>query len=103
MLVSLFLYSFINWSSVFSFIVVRVNFDLYLFITGDVIYNAEFPLAAPDVIFGAEDEDFHPFHVLCGEDGDSRLVKNSLTDWNNKDPTRLLSLVIELRLRTWMF
>ncbi|XP_011045080.1 PREDICTED: BRCA1-A complex subunit BRE-like isoform X2 [Populus euphratica] len=64
---------------------------------GDVIYNAEFPLAAPDVIFGAEDEDFHPFHVLCGEDGDSRLVKNSLTDWNNKDPTRLLALVIELR------
>ncbi|XP_011045079.1 PREDICTED: BRCA1-A complex subunit BRE-like isoform X1 [Populus euphratica] len=63
----------------------------------DVIYNAEFPLAAPDVIFGAEDEDFHPFHVLCGEDGDSRLVKNSLTDWNNKDPTRLLALVIELR------
>ncbi|KAG6774727.1 hypothetical protein POTOM_022093 [Populus tomentosa] len=63
----------------------------------DVIYNAEFPLAAPDVIFGAEDEDFHPFHVLCGEDGDSRLVKNSLTDWNNKDPTRLLALVTELR------
>ncbi|KAJ6399609.1 hypothetical protein OIU77_020212 [Salix suchowensis] len=63
----------------------------------DVIYNAEFPLAAPDVIFGAEDEDFHPFHVVCGEDGDSRLVKNSLTDWNNKDPTRLLALVIELR------
>jgi hypothetical protein len=26
-----------------------------------------------------------------------------LTDWNNKDPTRLLALVIELRLRTWMF
>ncbi|KAJ6931540.1 BRISC and BRCA1-A complex member 2-like isoform X1 [Populus alba x Populus x berolinensis] len=63
----------------------------------DVIYNAEFPLAAPDVIFGAEDEDFHPFHVPCGEDGDSRLVKNSLTDWNNKDPTRLLALVTELR------
>ncbi|KAG5246489.1 BRISC and BRCA1-A complex member [Salix suchowensis] len=53
----------------------------------DVIYNAEFPLAAPDVIFGAEDEDFHPFHA----------IKNSLTDWNNKDPTRLLALVIELR------
>ena len=100
MLVSLFLYSFISLSSVYPLIVVRFHFDFYLYVTGDVIYNAEFPLAAPDVIFGAEDEDFHPFHVVCGEDGDSRLVKNSLTDWNNKDPTRLLALVIELRSRT---
>ncbi|KDP36917.1 hypothetical protein JCGZ_08208 [Jatropha curcas] len=63
----------------------------------DIIYNVEFPLAAPDVIFGPEDEDFHPFHVLGAEGGDSRLVKNSLTDWNNKDPTRLLTLIEELR------
>ena len=71
-----------------------------LFITGDIIYNAEFPLAAPDVIFGPEDDGFHPFLVVGREEGDSRLVKNSLTDWNNKDPTRLLALVMELRLRT---
>ncbi|CAK7346187.1 unnamed protein product [Dovyalis caffra] len=63
----------------------------------DIIYNAEFPLAAPDVIFGPEDENFHPFHVVGGEEEDSMLVKNSLTDWNNKDPTRLLALVMELR------
>ena len=71
-----------------------------LFIIGDIIYNAEFPLAAPDVIFGPEDDGFHPFLVVGREEGDSRLVKNSLTDWNNKDPTRLLALVMELRLRT---
>ncbi|KAJ9186446.1 hypothetical protein P3X46_002018 [Hevea brasiliensis] len=63
----------------------------------DIIYNVEFPLAAPDVIFGPEDEDFHPFHVLGGEGKDLTLVKNSLTDWNNKDPTRLLALIEELR------
>ncbi|XP_061967133.1 uncharacterized protein LOC133690880 isoform X2 [Populus nigra] len=64
---------------------------------GDIIYNAEFPLAAPDVIFGPEDDGFHPFLVVGREEGDSRLVKNSLTDWNNKDPSRLLALVMELR------
>ncbi|XP_057987889.1 uncharacterized protein LOC110673832 isoform X2 [Hevea brasiliensis] len=69
----------------------------FLFIAGDIIYNVEFPLAAPDVIFGPEDEDFHPFHVLGGEGKDLTLVKNSLTDWNNKDPTRLLALIEELR------
>ncbi|KAG8654559.1 BRISC and BRCA1-A complex member 2 isoform X2 [Manihot esculenta] len=63
----------------------------------DIIYNVEFPLAAPDVIFGPEDENFHPFHDLGGEGGDLRLVKNSLTDWNNKDPARLLALIEELR------
>ncbi|KAJ9165967.1 hypothetical protein P3X46_020776 [Hevea brasiliensis] len=63
----------------------------------DIIYNVEFPLAAPDVIFGPEDEDFHPFLVPGGESGDLRLVKNSLTDWNSKDPTSLLAIVEELR------
>lgn len=60
------------------------------FLVGDVIYNAEFPHAAPDVIFGPEDEDFHPFQ--------DRGAKSSLADWNNKDPTRLLALIQELRL-----
>lgn len=69
----------------------------FFFIAGDIIYNVEFPLAAPDVIFGPEDENFHPFHDLGGEGGDLRLVKNSLTDWNNKDPARLLALIEELR------
>ncbi|XP_044510041.1 BRISC and BRCA1-A complex member 2-like isoform X1 [Mangifera indica] len=57
----------------------------------DVLYNADFPLAAPDVIFGPEDEEFHPFQ------DDITAAKNSLSDWNNKDPTRLLALIQELR------
>uniref|UniRef100_A0A2P2LEQ1 BRISC and BRCA1-A complex member 2 n=1 Tax=Rhizophora mucronata TaxID=61149 RepID=A0A2P2LEQ1_RHIMU len=67
------------------------------YIKWDIIYNAEFPLAPPDVIFGPEDEDFHPFHMVDGELGDSRLVKSCLSDWNNKDPSRLFALIQELR------
>ena len=69
---------------------------------GDVIYNAEFPLAPPDIIFGPEDEDFHPLHMTGAEgEGDLKsLTRNILSDWNNKDPTRLLALIQELRLLT---
>lgn len=59
----------------------------------DVIYNAVYPLMAPDIIFGPEDENFRPYHSL----GDEADTKNALTDWNNKDPSRLLSLILELR------
>ncbi|KAL0351757.1 UNVERIFIED_CONTAM: hypothetical protein Scaly_1564400 [Sesamum calycinum] len=62
------------------------------YIKWDVIYNAMYPLAAPDIIFGPEDESFHPVY---GSNGKSR--KSSLADWNSKDPARLLSLIIELR------
>lgn len=54
------------------------------------------PIAAPDVIFGAEDEDFHPFHMLPSGEGAS-LPSNCLSDWNYKDPTRLLVLIQYLR------
>ena len=67
------------------------------FVSGDVIYNAQCPLAAPDVIFGPEDENFHPFCVT-GDEGDFKLSKNSLSDWNSKDPSGLLTLIHELRL-----
>ena len=63
-------------------------------ITGDVIYNAQYPMLAPDLIFGPEDESFRPYND-AGE-GDM-TSKNSLSDWNCKDPTRLLSLIHELR------
>ncbi|KAK3023795.1 hypothetical protein RJ639_043411, partial [Escallonia herrerae] len=63
----------------------------------DVIYNGQYPLTAPDIIFGPEDESFRPFHGV-GEARDSRLPKNSLSDWSYKDPTRLLSLILELSL-----
>ncbi|XP_058219182.1 uncharacterized protein LOC131329824 [Rhododendron vialii] len=66
------------------------------YIKWDVIYNALYPLTAPDIIFGPEDESFRPFPV-SGEEGDMKSPKNSLSDWNCKDPTRLLSLILELR------
>lgn len=66
------------------------------YIKWDVIYNAQCPLAAPDVIFGPEDENFHPFCVT-GDEGDFKLSKNSLSDWNSKDPSGLLTLIHELR------
>lgn len=65
---------------------------------GDVIYNAVYPLMAPDIIFGPEDENFRPYHSL----GDEADTKNALTDWNNKDPSRLLSLILELRLLSFI-
>ncbi|KAL3845327.1 hypothetical protein ACJIZ3_002730 [Penstemon smallii] len=62
------------------------------FIRWDVIFNAVYPLAAPDVIFGPEDESFQPYDA-----GSEKFDKNSLVNWNSKDPTRLLSLISELR------
>ncbi|XP_038715428.1 BRISC and BRCA1-A complex member 2-like [Tripterygium wilfordii] len=68
------------------------------FIRWDVIYNVEFPLAAPDVIFGPEDEDFHPLSATSGgRGGDLKPFQKSLQDWNYKDPTLLLALIQELR------
>ncbi|XP_038703587.1 BRISC and BRCA1-A complex member 2-like isoform X2 [Tripterygium wilfordii] len=64
------------------------------FIRWDFIYNAEFPMAAPDVIFGPEDEDFYPLSATSG--GRGPFLK-SLQDWSHKDPTRLLVLIQELR------
>ncbi|CAA0818559.1 Unknown protein [Striga hermonthica] len=62
------------------------------YIRWDVIYNAMYPLAAPDVIFGPEDESFQPY-----SGGTGKSSQNSLADWNSKDPSRLLSLIVELR------
>ncbi|KAL3340818.1 hypothetical protein AABB24_029118 [Solanum stoloniferum] len=66
------------------------------YIKWDVIYNAVYPLAAPDVIFGAEDETFRPYHAVR-DASDSKSLKNPLTDWNNRDPTSLFTLVLQLR------
>ncbi|KAK4723065.1 hypothetical protein R3W88_013298 [Solanum pinnatisectum] len=66
------------------------------YIKWDVIYNAVYPLAAPDVIFGAEDETFRPYHAVS-DASDSKSLKNPLTDWNNRDPTSLFTLVLQLR------
>lgn len=63
----------------------------------DIIYNAQYPLAAPDVIFGPDDENFSPYLVAVQGDGKDKSPKNSLRNWNGKDPSRLLTLIHELR------
>uniref|UniRef100_A0A9I9E931 BRISC and BRCA1-A complex member 2 n=1 Tax=Cucumis melo TaxID=3656 RepID=A0A9I9E931_CUCME len=67
---------------------------------GDIMYNAESPFSAPDIMFGPEDENFHPFSSKVDEgEGDHNSLQNSLRDWNSKDPSRLTSLLQELRDR----
>ncbi|WOH03606.1 hypothetical protein DCAR_0623005 [Daucus carota subsp. sativus] len=66
------------------------------YIKWDVIYNAQNPLAAPDVIFGPEDEAFHPFRGMR-EESLSNSKKNCLLEWNYKDPACLLTLILQLR------
>uniref|UniRef100_A0A2N9FFD0 BRISC and BRCA1-A complex member 2 n=1 Tax=Fagus sylvatica TaxID=28930 RepID=A0A2N9FFD0_FAGSY len=68
------------------------------FIKWDIIYNSELPMSAPDVIFGADDENFLPFLARNGEgEGNANSPKNSLSDWNGRDPTRLMVLIQQLR------
>ncbi|KVI11224.1 hypothetical protein Ccrd_010368, partial [Cynara cardunculus var. scolymus] len=68
--------------------------DSGVLIIGNVIYNAQFSLLALNIVFRREDENFRPYHTS----GEGHLKpKNSLSDWNCKDPTRLFSLILELR------
>lgn len=68
------------------------------FIKWDFIYNSESPISAPDVIFGAEDENFLSFLARNdGVEGNANSAKNCLSDWNGKDPTRLMVLLQQLR------
>lgn len=69
-----------------------LGFDL---LVGDIIFDAEYPLCAPDVIFGPEDDTFPQFLVMHGEDPKSPM--NRLGDWNSRDPTQLMLLIQELR------
>ncbi|KAL9260884.1 hypothetical protein AKJ16_DCAP19022 [Drosera capensis] len=64
----------------------------------DVIYNVHSPLAAPDIIFGPEDEGILPFLYSSKGEGDSGFTpKVNLSDWSYKDPSRLISLILHLR------
>jgi BRCA1-A complex subunit BRE len=65
------------------------------FIKWDVIFDAESPTTAPDVIFGPEDEHFHPFHMSPSVEPNTN--SSLLSDWNYKDPARLLNLIQFLR------
>lgn len=70
---------------------------------GEIIYNAYYPSAAPDVVFPPEDEDFHPLPFLeDDEGGEARVDKSSLCDWDGKDPSRLLALIHEIRFLRFM-
>ncbi|XP_034589012.1 uncharacterized protein [Setaria viridis] len=60
----------------------------------DVVYNALSPKVAPDVVFGPDDEGFHPL-VDYAEAGNGD--KSSLACWDCRDPRGLLALVQELR------
>ncbi|XP_050364516.1 uncharacterized protein LOC126783148 [Argentina anserina] len=65
------------------------------FIRWDVIFDAEYPMSAPDFIFGPENESFQQFLVLHGEEPKSPLSR--LGDWNARDPKQLMHVVQELR------
>ncbi|KAK1273821.1 hypothetical protein QJS04_geneDACA009582 [Acorus gramineus] len=73
-----------------------MSLDFLWIVLGDVIYNAQSPFAAPDIIFGAEDEGFEPLSVYCEGEGEA-WSKSSLSNWNSRDPSKLLSLIHELR------
>ena len=47
-------------------------------------------MSAPDVVFGPDDENFHPLSAKSKTD-------SLLDDWNSRDPTRLMALIQQLR------
>ncbi|KAG9442578.1 hypothetical protein H6P81_018432 [Aristolochia fimbriata] len=67
------------------------------YVKWDVIYNAQYPLAAPDITFAPEDDDFHPLLMIDYGEGGNKTSKSSLFAWNSKDPTKLMTLIHELR------
>jgi len=68
-----------------------------LFVLGDIIFDAESPHVAPDVIFGPEDEHFHPFHMSSPSVEPNNNINTLLSDWNYKDPKCLLNFIQFLR------
>uniref|UniRef100_A0A7N0UJH9 BRISC and BRCA1-A complex member 2 n=1 Tax=Kalanchoe fedtschenkoi TaxID=63787 RepID=A0A7N0UJH9_KALFE len=63
----------------------------------DVIYNVSAPMAAPDVIFGPDDDTFSAFLMEPDRRGNNKLAMSSLVDWNYRESFRLLNLILELR------
>ena len=65
---------------------------------GEIIYNAYYPSSAPDIVFSSEDDDFHPLPFVGNDDeGEVAAEKSSLYGWDIKDPSRLLSLIAQMR------
>eukprot|EP01018_Ginkgo_biloba_P018838 Gb_11547 [translate_table: standard] len=67
------------------------------YIKWEVIYNSQYPWAAPDIIFGPDDESFQPLSFMGDGQETSESVGSILCDWTIKDPSRLLRLILELR------
>ncbi|KAJ8439829.1 hypothetical protein Cgig2_029089 [Carnegiea gigantea] len=66
------------------------------YIKWDVMFNVQSPLSAPDVIFALDDEKFPPFLLSCGGDH-TKSPLHILNNWNSRDPSRLLSFILQLR------
>ncbi|KAH9325713.1 hypothetical protein KI387_005891, partial [Taxus chinensis] len=67
------------------------------YVKWDVVYNCQYPLAAPDIIFGPDDESFQPLSVTGEGQEISQSVWKILCDWKIKDASGLLQLLLELR------
>ncbi|XP_020241098.1 BRCA1-A complex subunit BRE [Asparagus officinalis] len=67
------------------------------YIKWDFMYNEMYPSVPPDIVFSAEDEGFNPLLEIAGggEKGEER--KSCLRSWSSKDPSKLLSLFLEIR------
>ncbi|XP_074273456.1 uncharacterized protein LOC141597039 isoform X2 [Silene latifolia] len=59
------------------------------------MFDVESPLSAPDVIFGADDDKFPPFLLSVNDPTKSPL--STISNWNSRDPSKLLSLILQLR------
>lgn len=63
----------------------------------DIVFNCEYPLLPPDIIFSEDDDKFQPVMLTDDNQASSHGAWNLLRDWSLKDPSKLLRLVVELR------
>lgn len=70
-----------------------------IYLVGEVIFNAYHPSAVPDFIFSVEDAGFNPLLEAYEREAhvNGLSVVSPLVDWNYKDPSRLLSLIVQFR------
>ncbi|XP_057834155.1 uncharacterized protein LOC131044746 isoform X2 [Cryptomeria japonica] len=67
------------------------------YVKWDVVYNCQYPMAAPDIIFGPDDERFQPLSATGEEQETYQSICRILCDWKIKDASGLLQLLLELR------
>ena len=65
---------------------------------GEVVYNGHDTRVAPDIIFGVGDDTFQPL-----TDSSDLSPCHFLRDWTAADPTRLLKLILVIRLVTFFW